>query len=571
MTAATSEPRRYAGQVVSPGRAAGLIYQGDIASEPAAQGPAARDEAAAARAATPAQVEAAFAAVASDRHELAGRLRAVGRADEADIVTVAALIAADQVLVTAAVAAVSAGTDAAAAVLQAAEDQAAVLAAIPSPELAERAADVRQVAAAVLEHLAGGHRDRPPGEIILVRRDVAAADLIELAELGLVGAASVAGGASSHAAIIARGLGIPMLTGVSAAVLGEPTGSQAIVGAGSGELVIEPDPPGWLAAKAMTASSRNATTPGDSAPADPPRTADGQDVVILCNVASAAETRRGLAAGAAGVGLLRTEIPFTSCTGWPAESEHLAQLTPILSLLSGRLATVRLLDFSGDKVPPFLRDNGTAGDAQPGLTALLGHPDALSRQLRAALAAGRTAELAILIPMVSSPGEVELVRERLARAAAATGASTPRLGIMVELAATAAAAEKFAPAVDFFSIGTNDLTGEVLGLDRLSSAARPGLAADPRVLTLIEHVVEAAGPTGTAVSVCGDAAADPGVLPLLVGLGVRTFSVPAASVGRVRGWIAGLDSQACAALAAKSVRAAAIEEVQELVRHASGG
>ena len=178
MTAATSEPRRYAGQVVSPGRAAGLIYQGDTASEPAAQGPAARDEAAAARAATPAQVEAAFAAVASDRHELAGRLRAVGRADEADIVTVAALIAADQVLVTAAVAAVSAGTDAAAAVLQAGEDQGAVLAAIPSPELAERAADVRQVAAAVLEHLAGGHRDRPPGEIILVRRDVAAADLI---------------------------------------------------------------------------------------------------------------------------------------------------------------------------------------------------------------------------------------------------------------------------------------------------------------------------------------------------------------------------------------------------------
>jgi phosphoenolpyruvate-protein kinase (PTS system EI component) len=141
---------------------------------------------------------------------------------------------------------------------------------------------------------------------------------------------------------------------------------------------------------------------------------------------------------------------------------------------------------------------------------------------------------------------------------------------MVELAATAAAAEKFAPAVDFFSIGTNDLTGEVLGLERLSLAARPGLAADPRVLTLIEHVVEVAGPTGTAVSVCGDAAADPAMLPLLVGLGVRTFSVPAAFVGRVRDWIAGLDSQACAVLAAQSVRAAAIEEVQELVRHASG-
>jgi len=184
------------------------------------------------------------------------------------------------------------------------------------------------------------------------------------------------------------------------------------------------------------------------------------------------------------------------------------------------------------------------------------------------LTAGRDADLAIMIPMVGSLDEVDRVRERLELAVTQTGARRPRLGMMVELAATAAAAESFAPAVDFFSVGTNDLTGDVLGLDRLSLDASPGLAADPRVLALVEHVLGAAAAAGISLSVCGDAGADPDVLPLLIGLGVRTFSVPAACVEPVRGWIADLDAEACAALAAKSVIASTAGEVRELVRHA---
>src|SRR6266700_1885399 len=198
--------------------------------------------AAAVSAATPAQVEAAFAAVAADRRALAEGLRASGRTGEADIVAIAALIAADRVLVDAAVAATWAGRDAAIAVHEAAEVHAAAIAAIPNPELAERAADVRQVAVAVLDHLAGGHRGRPAGPIILVRRDVAAADLIELAECGLVGAVSVAGGASSHAAIIARGLGIPLVTGVGEAALAGPAGQPGLLDADAGELVVGASP-----------------------------------------------------------------------------------------------------------------------------------------------------------------------------------------------------------------------------------------------------------------------------------------------------------------------------------------
>src|SRR5213078_555504 len=135
------------------------------------------------------------------------------------------------------------------------------------------------------------------------------------------------------------------------------------------------------------------------------------------------------------------------------------------------------------------------------------------------------------------------------------GVDLPELGIMVEVASTAAAAAAFAPEVDFFSIGTNDLTSEVLGLDRAGPGSQPALAADPRVLTLIESVVLAARQTGVKVSVCGDAAADPAVLPLLIGRGVRTLSVGAARMPRVAQWITQTDAAQAARRATQLLRA----------------
>jgi phosphoenolpyruvate-protein kinase (PTS system EI component) len=550
---------RFTGTPVSDGTAAGVLYLADVAALAEA---------------SPEQVADAFAAVAADRTALASNLRAQGREQEAEIVAVAALIAADSVLVTPAVAAVRAGTDAVTAVRQAAETQAAMLAGLNSPELAERAGDVRQIAQAVLECLAGGAPDAPDGDFILVRREVAAADLIELADDGLAGAVSVAGGASSHAAIIARGLGLPMLTGVDQAVLAAAQGLQALLDCDAGVLTVEPSVAELAGAQARLAAvmrpaprARAGTVAQTGAGTQPGAaghawTADGHRIVILCNVASAAETRRGLAEGAAGVGLLRTEIPFTGASSWPTAAQHERYLGPILSLLSGRPATVRLLDFSGDKIPAFLPPG------RPGLAELLGHPTALTDQLHVALTAGRDTELAILIPMVSTLAEVKVVRGAIDGIAAELTAPTPRIGIMVELAATAGSAETFADQVDFFSIGTNDLTGQVLGLGRLDPSAGPGLAADPRVLELIGHVTETAAAAPISVSVCGDAAADPRVLPLLVGLGVRVVSVPAARVSQVRDWVSRLDTGACAAIAAKALTASSAQENWELVQRA---
>ena len=569
-----SQSARFTGRPVSEGMASGRLHQAD-------PGPPAD--------ATAEQVREAFAAVAADRGELAERLRGAGRAAEADIIGVAALMAADPALVGPAVTAVVGGTDAATAVTEAAEAQATMLAGLAVPELAERAADVRQVARAVLDRLATAGAPPPPaGDFILVRREVSPADLIEFAERGLAGAVSIAGGGSSHAAIIARGLGLPMITGVDATVLALPGGEHAVLDGTTGELRIGPETgPGPAPGPAMSGNGQH-----QAWPPGPVATADGRVITVLCNVASAAETRRGLAAGATGVGLLRTEIPFTGALAWPTLDEHRAHLAPILGLLTGRTATARLLDFSGDKIPPFLA--GLAGEAAPaatngktgpgapggpgvvagsgagpapafGLAALLAHPSALRDQLRAILEAGRDARLAVLIPMVSSLDEVAQVRAALAETAVSLDAPVPRLGIMVELAATARAAETFAPAVDFFSIGTNDLAGQVLGLDRRDPSARPALAADPRVLGLIAHTARAAGEAGLSVSVCGDSAADPQVLPLLIGLGVDTLSVPAARVPRVRSWVADLDARGCADLAEQALAAPDVDAVWKLV------
>ena len=220
-------PIRFRGLPVSEGLALGTLHIADTET---------------AVSATPEEVGDAFAAVAAERFALAERLRDAGRDQEAAIIEVGGLIAADPLLADPAVAAVRDGGDVATAVRQATEAQAAVLEALANPEMAERAGDVRQVAHAVLDRLSqAGAAPRPAGDFILVRREVSPADLIELAEAGLVGAVSVAGGASSHAAIIARGLGVPMIAGTDPAVLAAPAGQRGLLDADAGELIVGPE------------------------------------------------------------------------------------------------------------------------------------------------------------------------------------------------------------------------------------------------------------------------------------------------------------------------------------------
>ncbi|HEY6501045.1 MAG TPA: putative PEP-binding protein [Streptosporangiaceae bacterium] len=549
----------YPGRMVSPGVATGQVYLGEAVTVGAGAVPAGPG--------TPDEVRAAFAAVAAERFALAERLRTEGRDDQAAIVEIGGLMAGDPTLVEAAVAAVTSGTGAVAAVSGAATAQADILAALPNEDLAARADDVRQVGQAVVAQLTSAATVPPPaGDFILIQREVDPADLIRLADEGLTGAVSVTGGASSHAAIIARGLGLPMLAGVDPAVLDLPAGRPVLIDAPDptqARLILDPDPadpaaPAGPAPEAPIPAAPPTTQAPPSSPAPrvtsassdtsaPPvhRTADGQEVTLLVNAASAREVRMGLAAGAAGVGLLRTEIPFVGARAWPTQAEHEAALRPVLSLLAGRPAVVRLLDFSGDKVPPFLAGSSGPKPAN-GLTSLLAAPDALGDQLRAILATGRDTDLRIMVPMVTAVRELTDVAALLAGVAAQDDIEGLVLGMMVEVASTAAGVSAFTSTAGFFSVGTNDLTSEVLGIDRADPRMSPALAADPRVLALLARVTTAAAAARVPVSVCGDAAADPAVLPLLLGLGIRTFSVGAARVPQVAAWVAGADSARCA-------------------------
>ena len=289
----------------------------------------------------------------------------------------------------------------------------------------------------------------------------------------------------------------------------------------------------------------------------PPVTRDGRRIALLCNASTAAEVRAGLDAGAEGVGLLRTELAFLTAASWPDEREHSAALGPALGLLAARVATVRTLDFGADKTPPFL-----AGIDERGLELALAHPDALGAQLRAILRAGGETRLRLLFPLVRDAAQLRAVRALLARALEAVGwtAPRPRVGAMIETPEAAARAEEIVASADFVSIGTNDLVQYTLELDRELPLASTLAAATPVVLAHIRDVVRAAHAVGRAVEVCGEAAGEPPVAALLVGLGVDELSVSPARLDPVRAAVRSLDAAEAAAAAAQAVRAESLEE-----------
>ena len=223
----------------------------------------------------------------------------------------------------------------------------------------------------------------------------------------------------------------------------------------------------------------------------------------------------------------------------------------MLAPLAGRVATVRVLDFGGDKLPPFLAADD---DGSRGIALLLRHPAALEDQLAAILGEGAHCRLRILLPMVDDVSQVVAVEEVLARARARTRAEAASLGAMIETPAAVAGAPAITARADFLSIGTNDLTASTLGVDRF--AAGTARADDPRVLAAIARSIDAAHEAGLAVEVCGEAAADPVMLPLLIGLGVDELSAGAARVGPLRAQIRSLSLEACRAAAHSALDAA---------------
>ena len=503
-----------------------------------------------------AAVLAAFDAATADLTAMAAELRRAGQAEPADIADTTALIAEDTDLRDGVLSSIQSGHSADAAVSHVAEEFAGTLAALPDPTLAARAADVRAVGRRVRARLRGQAPQvagaGPAALAVLSGYEVTADDLLT-AGTGLAGAVSTLGGASAHTAIVARALGVPVVFGVD--LRGVPEGTELVIDGATGTVVVAPRDAERAAAVAATRTARARRDALAAQRGSPCRTRDGWPVTLLANVGSVVEADAAVAAGAAGVGLLRTEMPFLSAPRWPTRAEHVAALAPVLRQFAGAAVTVRTLDFAADKLPPFLRGEGHGSPSTTrGLALMLAAGDAFADQFRAILEAGSDVDLRVMIPMVSGVTELRACRALLAKAATEAGIGPPALGAMVELPEAVAAAGDLAAEADFLSIGSNDLTAAILGLDRRDPALTPALAAEPAVLRAIAAVVEAGARYGTPISVCGDAAADPTAAPLLVGLGVDTLSVAPAALDEVRALVRDVDRTAMRVTSRASAR-----------------
>lgn len=497
---------------------------------------------------------------------LAGAARALDElaatlpADEAAIVEAGALMAHDPALVSSIEEGILArGQTAAEAILAATEKYADAIASIGDEMLAARADDVRSLGRRAARLSTDGGSELPPGnDLIMIATDLGPADVAELAP-SLAGVALVAGGPTAHAAIVARSLGIPMVTGLGESVLAIENGIPLALDGATGLLTIDPAESDARRASQMMRTRREARA-ADQAERDRPAvTSDGRRIVVLANVASRSELELALTAGAEGVGLLRTELTFLDAPAWPVEREHAGALEPVLGALGDDRAVVRVLDFGADKAPPFLKSV-----PQRGIELLLDHPDALLSQLRAIVTCGRGRDVRVLLPMVDACAQVSAVREMLTRIAAELGTeNAPPLGAMIETPLAADIAAELASVCDFLSIGTNDLTATTLGADRF--AANQARAHDPRVLSAIARTVAAAHQAGLAIEVCGEAASDPLMLVLLVGLGVDELSVGAARVGEVRRWVRGLSATQATEVALRALALDSADDVERLV------
>ena len=439
--------------------------------------------------------------------------------------------------------------------------------------IAERAADLADVGLRVLK-LILGIQDSAwdlPERAILIAEQLTPSQTASLDTRKVLGFVTVGGGATSHVAILARALGLPAICGVPSQVLALVNGKQVLLDADKGELHLDPN----LAEIEQLEVARKQQVQRrqrDVAQAFlPATTRDGHHVEITANVASLQEVEQSLALGGEGVGLLRSEFLYLDRNRAPSPEEQAGTYTAIARALgTERNLVVRTLDVGGDKplayVPMEAETNPFLG--LRGIRLCLARPELLREQFRAILASAGFARLHIMLPMVSLLSELHLARQILEEEALALGLTElPKLGIMIEVPSAALMADVFAPHVDFFSIGTNDLTQYTLAMDR----DHPRLASQadsfhPAVLRLIATTVKAAHAHGKWVGVCGALASEALAVPMLIGLGVDELSVSVPLIPTIKATVRELDLADCQIIARQVLGLEEAAQVREALR-----
>jgi phosphocarrier protein FPr len=378
------------------------------------------------------------------------------------------------------------------------------------------------------------------------------------------------GSPTAHSAILARTLGIPMIVASGAGVLATPEGTTVAFDGATGELDVDPDQGTLERYRTRAVARHRSQVEAQASAAQPALTRDGIAIEVAANIGSPADAQQARAASADSAGLVRTEFLFLDRADAPDIDEQEATYRTLAAALDGRRLTLRTLDVGGDKPLPYLP---TAREANPflglrGIRLSLARAELLRDQLIAACRVAHDTPVSLMFPMVSTVDELHAALDLLDKAIAACGGSRPaglKVGIMVEVPAAALKAEAFVPHVDFFSVGTNDLTQYTLAAERGNGAvATLADPLDPAVLRLIDIVCRAAAGQ-VDVAVCGEVASEETAVPLLVGLGVRELSVVPTAVPMVKRAVRQVDAADAAKLAQEVLKAAGADEVRMLL------
>jgi phosphoenolpyruvate-protein phosphotransferase len=560
-------PNTLAGVCAAPGIAVGKLVRWDDAdTDPP-------EQANGTSAAESRLLDKAIATVDADLDTTVRDASQRGAHGEAGIFAVHRVLLEDPTLLDAARDLISLGKSAGFAWRDAIRAQIAILSNIEDALLAERAADLRDIEKRVLRAL--GYTNAAartlPEEAVLAAEEFTPSDLSSLDRSRVTALVMARGGATSHAAILARQAGIPALVAVGNALHAIPQGTQVVVNASTGRLEFAPtelDVERARRERSRLADVREANRRTSQQAAV---TADGRAIEVAANIATLDDAKAAVDNGADSVGLLRTELLFIHRAAAPSTDEHRQSYQSIVDALSGRTAIIRTLDVGADKEVDYLtlppEPNPALG--LRGIRLAQVRPDLLDDQLRGLLSVQPLGAVRILLPMVTDVGELIRIRKRIDELAHEAGRTEPiEVGVMIEVPSAALLADQLARHADFLSIGTNDLTQYTLAMDRCQAdlaAQADGL--HPAVLRLIAAAVQGADKHGKWVGVCGALAGDPLAMPLLVGLGVTELSVDPVSVPGIKARVRNLDYQLCrqraqdalALESAQAVRAASRE------------
>ncbi len=443
--------------------------------------------------------------------------------------------------------------------------------------LRERAADVRDIAQQVLHNLSGNGAPvaaQLSAPAILLTRELLPSEAAGCDPALVLGVISSGGSQTSHAAILLRTLGIPMVVGVDWLDESTTRGRTVALDGSTGEVWVDPDREVIETLQRKLQLQREQQIKAVAGRSQPSCTLDGTRIQVLANVSSVAEAKAAAANGAEGIGLLRTEFLFLSRADAPGEPEQANALREILAQVRGPVL-VRTLDAGADKPLPFLPQTEECNPflGIRGLRLSLQHEDLFVTHLRAILSAGAGHDLWLMFPMITVVREAQKARELLERAhtelnhIGRSHAWPIKVGGMIEVPSAALMSEQWAEELDFFSIGTNDLTQYVMAAERgNASLAELQDPLHPAVLRLIQRVVDGAAGKNRHVSVCGDAASDPLGAVILAGLGIRSLSARPKQVATIKAGFRSVNMNDLKQLAEEALQSRDAVQVRELAK-----